>query len=192
MRNRTPEQLFDSYRRSGNAAALAEVFDRVAPELLSVARHLTGDEIEAEDALQATFQTALEKAGSWDPGRRLVPWLVGILNLHAKKARERAERTPDPWRLREQMVSDPAETASQKELAALVDAKVDELPETYSNAVRSYLREDKAPREIAAMLGITTNAASVRLHRGLALLRRALPATAILGRAMPKSRPRLQ
>ena len=38
-----------------------EVFDLAAPELMRVARHLCRDESEAEDAVQATFLTALVK-----------------------------------------------------------------------------------------------------------------------------------
>ena len=44
-----PDRLFERFRRSGDSAALAKVFDLLAPELLGIARHLVPDAAEAED-----------------------------------------------------------------------------------------------------------------------------------------------
>lgn len=56
---RSDEELFERFRR-GDAAALGELFDRVAPALLRIAVHLARDPGEAEDLLQATFLKAIE------------------------------------------------------------------------------------------------------------------------------------
>src|SRR5262245_40460092 len=77
------ERLFERYRRRGDVAALAKVFDRTAPEVLRVANVLAAQPAEAEDLLQATFLTAIERADAYDATRPLVPWLVGILRNHA-------------------------------------------------------------------------------------------------------------
>ena len=86
------ETLFVRYGRRGDLAALGTVFDRVAVELLRVANHLTRNPVEAEDVLQETFLTALEKADGYDETRALIPWLVGILNNHARRLHRRRER----------------------------------------------------------------------------------------------------
>jgi DNA-directed RNA polymerase specialized sigma24 family protein len=86
------EEQFARFVATGDPKALGEVFDRCSGELLPLAMHLTGHPADAEDALQATFVTAIEKRGEWDASRPLLPWLVGILTLHGKKLHERHAR----------------------------------------------------------------------------------------------------
>ncbi len=91
----TDERDFARYRSNGDAAALARVFDRNAPALLALARHLAPRGLEAEDLVQATFLTAIEKRGGCDARRRVGPWLAGILGHHARAARRRALRAAE-------------------------------------------------------------------------------------------------
>src|SRR6202008_2995852 len=99
MSERGLEQLFLRYRQRGDAAALGEVFDRTAPELLKLAMHLVRDASEAEDVLQATFLAAIKRADSFDASRPLTPWLTGILARQAGLARRRARRVVEEDRL---------------------------------------------------------------------------------------------
>ncbi|MCC6408581.1 MAG: RNA polymerase subunit sigma, partial [Planctomycetes bacterium] len=86
----TLESAFERFRRHGDTSALAVVFDRTAPELLRVARHLMRSRDDAEDVLQSTFLTVIERAATFDATRRLEPWLFGILVHHAQAARARS------------------------------------------------------------------------------------------------------
>ncbi|HVG94849.1 MAG TPA: sigma factor, partial [Planctomycetota bacterium] len=79
MFRRSLEHLFVRFRRTADIAALSEVFDRTAAELLKVALHMAADPADAEDLVQKTFLSAIESADSFDAGKRLVPWLLGIL-----------------------------------------------------------------------------------------------------------------
>src|SRR5262245_13437234 len=106
------EHLFIEYRRTGDAAALAQVFDRIAPELLLVAGHLgqhrrTAPGSEPEDLVQSTFLAAIESAARYDGVRPLRQWLIGILVNIARHERRRsgheihaarlpAHEAPDP------------------------------------------------------------------------------------------------
>ena len=54
------------------------------PRLLRMALHLGRDPGDAEDLVQATFLTAIEKAATYDASRPLLPWLTGILIRHAQ------------------------------------------------------------------------------------------------------------
>jgi len=72
------EALFERYRAHGDARAVARLVERTAPELLRVAFHLVRDVHDAEDIVQATFLAALESAATFQSGRRVVPWLIGI------------------------------------------------------------------------------------------------------------------
>ena len=82
---------FEHYRTCGDVAALGEVFDALAPRLLSVALHLTGSPSDAEDVLQQTFILAMRQRDSFDATRRVEPWLSGLLTNVAPNHRRAAE-----------------------------------------------------------------------------------------------------
>ena len=73
------DRLFARWRRKQDVEALGRLLDATAPELLRIARHLSRDAAEAEDVLQATFLTAMERSASFDGERRFMPWAAGIL-----------------------------------------------------------------------------------------------------------------
>lgn len=193
-----PGKLDSSFTRfvtRGDAAALARVFDLAAPELLRTASYLCADAAEAEDAVQSTFLVAIEKAQDFDRSRPVMPWLVGILATEVRRARERAWRGADEAWLADRVEgpapsADPQGAAMDSEVRALVERHVDELPETYRAAVRGHLLEGRPNPEAAEQLGISVGALHVRIHRGIRLLRGALPAGAALsaGIAAPSAR----
>src|SRR5262245_55687261 len=115
------EELFDRYRSAGDLDGLAQVFDRTAEQLLKVARHLSRDEAQAEDLVQATFLAAIEHAERFDASRALVPWLTGILTNKAQLARSLAGRSPDPERLAERASEDPAHDTEIREFMATLE-----------------------------------------------------------------------
>lgn len=190
MRISNPDKSFARYRRSGDPSALARVFDRLAPELLAVARHLVPDAAEAEDVVQATFLAAIERAGSFDPERSVRPWLMGILSRQAGLARRRAQRTPEPELLPEKTVDDPASAAQRAELRTAVERALSSVPAPYSQVLALHLSEEQRPEEIAAQLGRRPGTVRVQLHRGLRLLRRALPAGLTAGLTLSLRAPR--
>lgn len=170
------ESEFDRFRRAGDVDALARVFDATAPGLLGVARHLGRGAAEAEDLVQATYVTAIERAATFDASRSLLGWLTGILALHAKKSLRQASRTVDPERLSPRDAEDPFRAARDAEVRAAVDRAVGGLDEGHSAVLRLHLEGDLPPREIARALSLDPGTARVRIHRALAKLRAALPA----------------
>ncbi|MEM1448685.1 MAG: sigma-70 family RNA polymerase sigma factor [Planctomycetota bacterium] len=184
MNRRRLDPLFLRFRERGDVAALGALFDRAAPQLMAIARHLAGDEATAEDALQETFRTAIERRDVWDARRPLLPWLVGILSIHVKRARARAEDVIADGGLEWSDERDPAEIVAGDECRAFIEEAIDRLPPTYAEPLRLSLLADQPPREIGAALGLSANAASVRLHRGLRLLRKLLPSGVALGGAV--------
>src|SRR5690349_2579732 len=90
---RSTDTLFRRYCRTGDANALAIVFDRTAPELLRIAGWLCGNRADAEDLVQRTFLLAIGSRASFDPRQRALPWLFGILTNQARNlVRDRARR----------------------------------------------------------------------------------------------------
>ena len=69
MTKRTLESLYRSFLEEGDVDALAAVFDRVAPDLLRLARRLARDHAPAQDLVQETFLTALERPDTYDASR---------------------------------------------------------------------------------------------------------------------------
>ncbi len=170
------EAEFDRFRRAGDVDALARVFEATAPGLLSVARHLARGAGGAEDLVQATFVTAIERAATFDARRNLLAWLSGILALHARKHLRQSSRVPDPARVDAPQAQDPYRAALAAEIQSAVASAVAALPERYAGVLRLHLAEQLAPRDIARRLGLDAGTARVQLHRGLKLLRDALPA----------------
>ncbi|MBI5365177.1 MAG: sigma-70 family RNA polymerase sigma factor, partial [Planctomycetes bacterium] len=183
MDERSLERLFECFRGAGDVRALAEVFDRTAPDLLALARHLVRDAAEAEDLVQETFLVAIEKRASFDAEKSLLPWLTGVLVNHARHARRSRTRRTDPERLVERTVVDPADEVAASETRGAIEASLARLPDPYGRVLSLHLLKGLQPREIARELALEPSTTRVQLHRGLELLRKALPAGFALGAA---------
>ncbi len=181
MSDDTIERLFERFRSRGDVEAFSRLFDELAPDLFGLACRLCREPAEAEDVLQATFVTLIERADAFDPERSFVPWATGILANHARAARRVRRREvaeadrPAESGADSRLVRDAASEASEREFRAAVAAALADLPPSYRAVLEPHLAHDKRASELAAELGLSPGAVRVRLHRGLALLRRALP-----------------
>lgn len=176
MFQRSPDSAFRRFRDRGDPAALAVVFDRTAPELLRLARHLADDVATAEDLVQATFLTVLERAADHDGQRPVLPWLLGILANHARVARRRSRAPADPSRVPgPRPDADPVDAAATHELRAELATAIEALPEPYRPVLRLALGHGLEPQEIAQVLDRPGGTVRAQLARGLDRLRRALP-----------------
>lgn len=165
---------FARWRESGDAAALAAVYDETAPQLLRVALHLVRHPAHAEDLLQATFVAAIERAGSYDPQRPLLGWLVGILHNQARWLLRREGREPDPLRLPPARVRDPIEQVEAAEFTAQIDDAIARLPAAYQPVLRLHLRLQLSAVDIAHALDRPAGTVRSQIVRGLELLRQRL------------------
>ena len=174
--------LFERYRRHGDLKALGQVFDALAPRLLSVALHVCGNAADAEDVLQQTFLLAMESDVAFDANRPLEPFFAGVLvnvarNTQRHAARRRAEPLPD--------LADgdagPIAAAERAELLALLHANLDALPQEQRQVLRLQLLHGLSPAEIAAVLEVPPGTVRMRIHRGIAALRKLLPAGLAIG-----------
>lgn len=172
------EQLFLRFRSTGDPQALGEVFDRTSAPLLSLALHLRGHPADAEDALQATFVTAIERAASWDASRPLLPWLLGILTLHCKKLAERRARRREIELPSGEPIPDPESPLAASERRELVESlrrHVERLPVEQRQVLLLQLEHGLAPAQVAEVLGIPPGTVRMRLHRAIQQLRGLLP-----------------
>jgi RNA polymerase sigma factor (sigma-70 family) len=138
VKKQTTEHLFLRFRRRGDASALGEVFDRTAEDLFKLALYLAPEATDAEDLVQATYLTAIEAAHNFESGRRLLPWLLGILSNHARKARDQFRRRTgiDGDRLTVPssdigLKDNPEINAEHAELHATLGKAISRLPQPY-------------------------------------------------------------
>lgn len=172
------ERDFIEFSETGSARAMARLFDAAAPELLLIAGHLARDAGRAEDLVQETFLTAIEGRATFDPTRRVMPWLLGILvNLHRRERRRRTSR-PVPKQAQSK-VPDPTRSAEDAELVEQLDRVLAALPSNYGEPLRLRLVHGMEPVQIAHALGRPLETVRTQLRRGRELLREALPASLI-------------
>ena len=172
--------------RAGEAAAYETVVRRYGPRLLATARRILRDDALAEDCLQETFLKAFDKIGGFEGRSALGTWLHSILVNQSlmklrKNKRERHEQIDDlmpqfdsnacrieaPW----SYLATPDELLEQDQTRALVQSKIDQLPESYRIVLQLRDIEEFDTETVAAMLEITPGAAKVRLHRARAALK---------------------
>lgn len=169
---------FLRYRDRGEMAALAEVFDLVAQELLLVASHLANRRDSAEDLVQETFVVAIRNAHAFDASRPLEPWLLGILANLARNAHRKSARSITlPVGIDAAGAAcDPAETAAAREFVASLHASLERMPRHLREVLTLHLVHHMTPTEIAHAKGRPVGTIKSWVHRGLRDLRRLLPA----------------
>ena len=182
------ERLFDRYRRKGDTKALARIFDRTGHDLLRLAQHLVSDMGEAEDLVQTTFVTAIDRAQSYDKSQPLRPWLAGILAHHAANWNRRAQtrRSHQESNETDQLPAraaawSPLRQACQAELEGTVENALQRMSPRYRRVLQPYLLHTQKPEQIARTLGEAPGTVRTQIHRGLERLRRILPAGALVG-----------
>ncbi|MET0556203.1 MAG: sigma-70 family RNA polymerase sigma factor [Vicinamibacteria bacterium] len=144
------------------ARFLAFVAKRVGPD-------------DAEDVLQAAFARAAAHADEVRDDERVVAWFYRILrNAVADHWRGRAASR----RIDEALAAEPwPEAAAPPDTAALCrcfEPLVATLPPDQARVLRRVDLEEARPVDVAAELGVTANAAMVRLHRARRALRERL------------------
>jgi RNA polymerase sigma factor (sigma-70 family) len=173
------DAAFRRYLRSGDPAAIADLFDLAAGDLHRTALHLVGDDATAHDLVQTTFLAAIAQQGfherGFDERRPVLPWLAGILRNQAALVHRRRARRLDRERLGAEPSEDPAQRAIERELAGEVELALARLPEPYQPVVRLHVLHGLDAGAIAASLRRPGGTVRTQLMRGLALLRELLP-----------------
>jgi RNA polymerase sigma-70 factor (ECF subfamily) len=180
------EAAFVTRLRAGEPDAFEQLVRNYTPRLLRVARRLLGSDDEARDALQDAFISVFRSIRSFEAGSRLSTWLHRVVvNAALMKLRTRRRHPEEEIEKYlplfqedgHQIVPsvewmESAETALQrKEMRQLVRAAIDRLPDTYRTVLLLRDIEEMSTEETAEILGISTTAAKLRLHRARQALR---------------------
>jgi RNA polymerase sigma-70 factor (ECF subfamily) len=149
--------------------------------MLATARRLLGNENDADDAVQQAFISVFKSIGGFNGEANLSTWLHRIVvNAALAQMRYRRRRPELPIddllpRFDEEgrWAGDGApqnvareNLADGRETQEMVRRCIDRLPEAYRSVLVLRDIEELNTVETAEMLGITPNAAKIRLHRG--------------------------
>jgi RNA polymerase sigma-70 factor (ECF subfamily) len=161
-------------------------FDSVIPlqtQLLSRARYLAGNEADANDLVQDTFERALRSERAPAQPVELRPWMMRVLtNLWIDRMRAQAVRRAVPY-LDETMgdaflaaatgEAPEEDKWSRVSIEDVCEALV-EVPEPYRVAFRKHVFQRMSYAEIAEELGIPAMTVGTRILRARRRLRRIL------------------
>jgi RNA polymerase sigma factor (sigma-70 family) len=169
----TPDAaLLDRLARLRDPAAFTELLTRHGPGVWALCRRVVRSEADAEDVFQATFLVLVRDAAKVQRAASLGSWLYGVVVRIGRKARERAERVPDPARLAGPAPApDPAAGPSWMEVRSVLDEELAGLPDVLRAPILLCYFEGMTQDEAAAALGWNPRTVKARVARARARLR---------------------
>lgn len=179
-----PDALLARFRATGAPADLGALFDRTAADLFRVAVATAPDAAAAEDAVQETFLAVVSAAPRWDPNRRAMPWLLGILKHKVEHERAKAGRSGPPPPDLAAADAEPARPVVDAEAAARAWSEIEALDEPYRSVALLRWRYGLLPAEIAHVRAEAPGTTRSLLSRALDRVRkslRAVPAAFLQG-----------
>ena len=182
----------------GQESAFQSFFDTCFPALYRFAlRRVGGDEDVAEEVVQATLCTGIDRLAGWRGEAALLTWLCAICRHQIADHYRRLKRPGMAVELNEDLPEvraalesaladdlDPEEQSLRRELTGLVHVALDSLPPHYARALEWKYFEEASMREIALRIGSTVKAVESLLTRARAAYRDALGA--LLGDNAPR------
>ena len=169
--------------QQGDDAAFEAVVRLYGGRLLAVARRLLNNDADAQDAVQDSFIRAFRAIHTFEARAQLYTWLHRIVvNTSLMKLRSKRRQPTDSIEdLLPDFISDGHQAVrsrdwsdallERKETAALVREAITKLPDQYREVLVLRDIEERDTAETAALLGTTSNAVKVRLHRARQALR---------------------
>jgi len=161
--------------RSGDEAALRELYDRYGGAVLHLAAGMLGNRSDAEDVVQATFVAAWNgRAGYRDDRGSLLAWLLGIARrkaIDALRARTRDARTAESL-ARDGHVTELVAPAAEHVVERLVVTdELATLPVEQRRVLELAFYDDLTHQQISTVTGLPLGTVKSQLRRGMARLR---------------------
>lgn len=167
-------QLLRDYAERQSEAAFAELVRRHVNLVYSCALRQTGNAHQAEEITQAVFIILARKTASLGRKTILSGWLYQTARLTAanflRTERRRAFREQEAHM--QSLLNDPSTDDAWPRIAPLLDDAMTELGARDRNAVVLRFFNGKSLTEVGAILGVSEDAAKMRIHRALEKLRR--------------------
>jgi RNA polymerase sigma-70 factor (ECF subfamily) len=169
------EQLLERIGR-GDTTAVSVLVSRKLPRLLSLARRMLGDAVEAEDVAQETLLRTWKQAAVWVPGKaRIDTWMHRVaLNLCYDRLRRRRDTSStDDIELVDPALSAPARIEADQ-TASQVRAAIGALPDRQREAIQLTYYQELSNQDAAAVMNVSVEALESLLARARRSLRSAM------------------
>ncbi len=164
--------------RRGDEAAFASLVEQFGPRMLAATRRILVQEEEAQDAVQEAFFQAFRALGQFSGQSSLGTWIhriainAALMRLRSKKRRPESsieDLLPKfdggGHQIDAQTWADPESVCSAEEMKRIVRRGIEELPESFRTVLVLRDIEELDTEETAQLIGISSNAVKVRLHR---------------------------
>lgn len=170
--------------RRGDQIAFGCLVAAYQRPVYNLAYRMLGDPSEAEDAAQETFVRMYTKLYTYEPGRKVVSWVLSIASHYCI---DRLRRRRVTWlSLDDDPVAEalpsrrpgPEEVALRQEARSAVQAAVMRLAPGYRVPLILRYWYDLSYEEIAETMGISLQAVKSRLHRARLQIAEQAPAAA--------------
>ena len=173
MAELTDHELLTRFACTGEEAAFATLVTRHVNLVWSAARRFTGDDTLASEVTQAVFIILAQKAGRLSAKTVLTGWLYQTARLTAANAlKENRRRQQREHQAYMEATLTPNETnEAWQQLAPVLDEAMHALRTADRDAVLLRFFENKTLADVGAALGVTEDAARVRVNRALDKLR---------------------
>jgi cytochrome c peroxidase len=190
-RQQTDRQLLQRFSSHRDQEAFGALLRRHGSMVLNVCRGVLGNEVDAEDAFQATFLVLARNAAGIRKTSSVGSWLHGVAYRTALKARaQSAVRRKNEARAAASDVSGP-DDLSWREIQEILHQELAGIAERYRVPLVACYLEGKTQDEAARQLGLAKSTLKERLERGRSLLRTRLvrrglgPVAGLLAAAWP-------
>ena len=171
---------------TGDPLAFALLMRRFNRRLYRLARAIVGDDAEAEDALQEAYLNAYRRLSQFRGEASLATWLSRLVvnECLGRKRRSARRQTVIPMipspadeeveAVPSEEVDSPDAAAGRAEMRAILERRIDALPEAFRAVFVLRAVEELSVEETAECLGIPAETVRSRHFRARSLLREAL------------------
>lgn len=177
-----PAEIHTDYRNTGT---FHEVFVALEGRLYNHTKYVVGKYRLPRESVNDLFQTAMGKAhANWSKytqGTYALGWMKMIITNTALNERRRLKNEPLAYGDMEIVMTGPSYVARSAESIVIEEVTTDEIraafdkvTEPYREVLKMVILNEMPYAEAAAQLGIPTNTALTRVHRGRAQLRELL------------------
>lgn len=163
--------------RGGDASAFDEIYTWMRPRVWSFLARMTGRRDVADDLAQEVWMRLARHAPRLAPDTRLAAWLFTVArNLYVShwRAHQVSNQLAGDLLPIAPMPPSPFEAAAETQTSARIERAIAALPAAYREILLLCAVEGLAPKDAAAMLGISGEAARQRLTRARTMIDRAL------------------